>query len=485
MKNKVPGGALWVLLSICHSLADAKTVKVHGYVTQVHSETSFDIDDYKIMRDLALTLEIEKEEPGGPDEPASGIRVGTEIEVKGDFDQKTGQLTAKNIKIFPTDLQTLKRTALVEVMPEIQKKGAYWEGTVRVDGQLLLVDEGSKVSIVPNNKQKKSLKEASKAAKKGAGAEDPEAEPADVSLNKLDELHTNMFLAFEGRRRDDGRIQATKLVFKDNELTKGEARLWKTLAPKVKSFKGTGPGEIRFAGAKFKTIPNQEVQDYIKRVGNSLIPAVQRDLPSTSENKIAFQFYVIDSKVPNAFATANGIVCVHSALLSAVENEAQLAFVMGHEIAHATQEHTLRQLEFHKKKRLALEIGAAVAQAYGAHGVKDALVLTSNAISNGYQRYLENQADRVGMGYMVAAGYDAREAPRAWKAMSLRSGDSSTSFFWSSHDNNTTRRSYLMAELRNNYDPASFSSKQTDSEDFKKAKVALQRPAKIKVKMKP
>src|SRR5262249_7804383 len=75
----------------------------------------------------------------------------------------------------------------------------------------------------------------------------------------------------------------------------------------------------------------------------------------------------------------------------------------------------------------------------------------SGALIDGYQRRLENQSDRLGLEYMVNAGYDPREAPRVWKAMTNKLGDSPTDFFWSNHDNNATRRSYLMNELKTNY----------------------------------
>jgi hypothetical protein len=487
MKISLRGTSLFMAIVFCNGAAvNAKSVKIHGYVTEVHSERSFEIDEYKIMRDQSLTLDFEKEEGSVVDEPVSSIRIGTELEIKGDLDMKTGELSARSIKVYSTELRRLKRTALVEQIPELRKTNAYWEGTLRVDGQVLSVNETTQVNIVPSNAQKKSRKEAAKRAKKAAATDAQEPEPEGVVLTKLDDLHTNMFVAYEGRRRQDGRIDATKLTFKDNEMTNGEARLWKTLTPKVRAFKGTGPGEIRVGGGKFKITANPEAQQYIQRLGESLIPPLQRDLAKGDANKIPFQFYLIDSKVPNAFATANGVVCVHTAMLSGVENEAQLAFVIGHEIAHATEKHTLRQMEFHKKKRLALQVGAAVAQAYGKNGVKDLLVLTSATIQNGYQRFLEDQADRVGMEYMIAAGYDAREAPRAWKAMALKYGDAPTNFFWSSHDNHTTRRSYLMAELRNNYDGVDLSSKRKDSEAFQKIRAYLEQRqhGKIKVKTK-
>jgi predicted Zn-dependent protease len=106
--------------------------------------------------------------------------------------------------------------------------------------------------------------------------------------------------------------------------------------------------------------------------------------------------------------------------------------------------------------------------------VADLVNLTSAAITNGYQRYLENQSDRIGMEYMLGAGYDPREAARFWKTMSLKNGgDGPTNFFWSSHDNNTTRRSYLMSELAVNYKDVNFESLRKDSPEFTRIRGVL------------
>lgn len=219
---------------------------------------------------------------------------------------------------------------------------------------------------------------------------------------------------------------------------------------------------------KFKIVPNDQAQQYVRRLGESLIPANQKELAADDPSKIPFQFFVIENKVPNAFACPNGTVVVHSGLFSAVEDEAQLVFILGHEVAHATQEHTIQQMNYHKKERIALAIGAAFASAYTGYNFTNLANLINAAIRNGYARRLESQADRLGMEYMLNAGYDPREAPRAWKALSLRYGDAPANFFWSSHDSNTTRRSYLMAELQNSYRDVTFDSKKRGSDDFRR-----------------
>jgi predicted Zn-dependent protease len=164
---------------------------------------------------------------------------------------------------------------------------------------------------------------------------------------------------------------------------------------------------------------------------------------------------------------------VTSGLMEMLENEAQLAAVVGHEVAHATHEHTWRQQQFHKNKRIGIAIAGAVAAAYGMPSLTNLATMVNGAIVNGHQRALENQSDRIGLEYMVAAGYDPRQAPMVWKLMAKTNGVSATDFFWSSHDNAPTRRSYLMNELKNNYRDIDYSALVVDAEEYGRIREAV------------
>ncbi len=182
------------------------------------------------------------------------------------------------------------------------------------------------------------------------------------------------------------------------------------------------------------------------------------------------------------------MVVVHSGVFDILENEAQLAFILSHEVTHAVEKHTWQQHEYHKKALMALRIGGAVGAGFGGRGVADIANMVEAGIRNGYARSLENQADRVGLEGMLAAGYDIREAPRSWKVVSKKYGDRATNFFWDNHDNNTTRRSYLMAELKNNYADTDYSKLKKDSDEFHRiteaVKEAVQSKKRVKVKVK-
>jgi hypothetical protein len=483
---RIPTVSLALVLSgLCFlPVVHAKSVKIRGYVTAVRSPTEFEIDDYRITRESTLLLEFEKSDD--PEEKTTftpeDIRVGTEVEIRGEFDESTRLLSAKSIKVNLEEHQHLKRTALMEAAPRLERTGKVWQGEFRADGQRVLINEDTGVTIKENNIQKKASKEAAKEAKKRKESSKPAADVADadeqpgVAMERANQIKPDTFVTYEGNRQKDGSILAKKVEFTENELTTGEARLWKMLSPKVKApnYVSARPGQLQIQRVgRYKITPNEDVQKYVREVGMSLVPKWQRDLPSSDPQKIPFQFFVVDEKVPNAFALANGTVVLYSGMLMMLENEAQLAAVLGHEIAHATQEHTYRQSQYHKKALAALRIGAAIGSVYGGRAVADLANLTEAGIRNGYSRSLENQADRIGTGYMMAAGYDPREAARVWKVMALKNGEHATNFFWSTHDNNTTRRSYLMAELKNNYGGVDFESYKRDDPRFSAATNAL------------
>jgi Zn-dependent protease with chaperone function len=419
------------------------------------------------------------------------LRVGTELEIKGDFDDETNELKAKKIKIDLDQFKNLKQTAILSRMPEgIEKTEQGWSGLFFADGRRIKIQPTTHVLFKLNKSEKKEVEKRDK-AKKNKNAKDEDADEPDDSdykpLQSLNEIGPGVVMNYEGKVDNDGTILAARVEFMRNELEKGEASLWKSLKIKEKpaDYQSFKPGELSIDKVgKFKLVPSQEAQEYVSRIGRSLIPSYQRELPDTDPLKIQFRFYLVVNKVPNAFALPNGVVVIHSAMFDILENEAQLASVIGHEIGHSVQEHSWRQMQYHRKKRMAMAIGGIAASAFGAYGIANMLQLIELAIRNGYQRSLENQSDRMGLEYMAAAGYDPREAPRVWKQMAMKHGDMPTNFFYSSHDNHATRRSYLMLEIRNNYSSLNYANLRTNEEAFKQVAMLTKESANLKKKIK-
>jgi len=461
--------------------AKTKAVKIRGYVTNVISPTEFEIEDYKIKSDKKLTLDLDKGEtkedvafnPGD-------IRVGTELEIQGDYDEETGELRARSIKVFLEEYKKVKRTALLAHTPLLERSGEGWVGTFFADGQRIRIDPATQVLFKPNKSERQALKEKEKAEKKAAEEkkkrkkeeeESPEEEEKYTRpLASVEEVGPNFFMTYEGFREPDGSIRALRVEFMRNELEKGEANLWKSLNPEVKEPNKPGkPRELKVPRVgKFKLVQNEEAQVYVRQLGEKLIPAYQKEMPADDPDKVPFRFYLVEGKQANAFALPNGVVVIFSPMFELLQNEAQLGTVVGHEIAHSIQEHSRLQHEYHRKKLMAMRIGAFAAALLGAPVVGDVLNMMVGAIQSGYSRALENQSDRLGLEYLLASGYDPREAPRVWKQMAKKYGVQPTNIFWSSHENAVTRRSYLMAEIRNNYAELDFGQFTTNEAEFQR-----------------
>jgi hypothetical protein len=450
----------------------AKEVTIRGFVTEVKSSTVFEIDDYKVTRDRSVEFETNAQEGDKSDAAfkPKGICIGTELEVKGEYDESSGQLKAKSIKVLFEDMGKLKRTALLEQAPALVRKGTGWEGELRADGQRISVSPETSLTTKLNKSERKNSID-----KKSKEEEDSDSAP----LTSLDEVNLDTFVRYEGTRAPDGAIKAEKIEFRHAELEPGEAKLWKRLEPKVKEpdYSSFAPGELKMHWKKYHIVPNREAQDYVTNLGESLIPAHQKDLPANDPLKIPFRFYLVQDKSFNAAAYPNGVVIVHSAVFDFLQNEAQLAFVLAHEISHAVEKHEWQALHYHRAELTALRAGGAFIP-FGGSLVTG---LAASGIQNQFARSLENQADRVGLEWMLAAGYDIREAPASWKAVSMKKGDRPMNPFWDNHDNHTTRRSYLMAELKNNYSDVDYSKLKKDSEQFHQvAELVKNVPAKKK-----
>jgi len=143
---------------------------------------------------------------------------------------------------------------------------------------------------------------------------------------------------------------------------------------------------------------NAALQNYINLVGKSVAEVSDRP-------EIDYHFAVLNTDQPNAFATPGGYVFVSVGLLGLLKNEAQLAGVLGHEIAHITKKHALQTLK--RSKMLSGLSGLTLAAMDKDEGLFDQVI---NEVSNilftrGLDKNLEFEADKFGMEYAYRMGY--------------------------------------------------------------------------------
>lgn len=163
-------------------------------------------------------------------------------------------------------------------------------------------------------------------------------------------------------------------------------------------------------GGKYATMP--ELSIYVNEVGRKL--AAVSDRPN-----LPYEFVVLNNPEPNAWALPGGKVALNRGLLEMLENEAELAAVLAHEIVHVAARHSAQNIERQTIGNLAAQV-AVVGLAVSLDDTKNrdlilgaahtAASVGTQIVYSRYGREAESEADRYGMQYMVAAGYDPKSA---------------------------------------------------------------------------
>jgi beta-barrel assembly-enhancing protease len=217
------------------------------------------------------------------------------------------------------------------------------------------------------------------------------------------------------------------------------------------------------------------LQDYVNELGQSLVP---KETPSG----VLFSFRVLKDATPNAFALADGRTYVNTGLLAFVQNEAQLAFVLAHEISHVTQQHQVKRVrESRSFMRTVMPglVGAALGGIVGGvvkgkEGAGEGALIggaagfAASLLSiNAYDRKQEDEADLAGAKLLLDAGYDSREAVAFFDKLLKTFGDRDrfSNLLYASHSTNQDRmnniRKILDGDLASRYNSLSSAGKLT------------------------
>lgn len=181
-------------------------------------------------------------------------------------------------------------------------------------------------------------------------------------------------------------------------------------------------------GGAYSVDPN--LNRYINDVGKRLAAVSDRaGLP--------YEFVVINNSVPNAWALPGGKIAINRGLLMQLEDEAQLAAVLAHEIVHAAAKHSVQKMQQDMVLGITIQAASAAAQSTGyGDTIAAGAGLGAGLWSAKYGRSQELQSDEVGMKYMKAAGYDplaAVELQETFVRLSQQSNSSAMSNLFASH----------------------------------------------------
>ena len=184
----------------------------------------------------------------------------------------------------------------------------------------------------------------------------------------------------------------------------------------------------------------------VKRVGQNLANAVVKYLNANNlgaeVSQYKWVFNLVQDKQVNAFCMPGGKIVVYEGLLPVTQDEASLAIVLGHEIAHAVAKHSAERLSNEYKQQYGTQILGAVLQGAGVgEGMQQIISLGSqlgtSLWTSGFSRKQESEADHMGLIFAAMAGYDPQVATTFWQRMAAQGTGSSSNF--SDHPSDETR----------------------------------------------
>ena len=211
-------------------------------------------------------------------------------------------------------------------------------------------------------------------------------------------------------------------------------------------------------------VRDAEVNRYINVLGDSIARVADgRGLDWT--------FYVVDSPEINAFAVPGGFIYINRGLIERSENLAQLAGVLGHEIGHVTERHSMEQMRDAQRAEGGVGLLCVLTGVCNNQAVGTAVNVAGTAVFAGFSRADENEADRVGVEIVTRAGINPSGIPAMFRNLleERQRSPSSVDSWFSTHPLEEDRIANTEA-LISRIDPAIRQSLTTDTQSFQSFK---------------
>lgn len=383
--------ATTLLFSVPALAEQTKPPAIAGYVTAITSPTDFDVNGTHIQCTSTTQLQQARQANATDKELITQTTqdryLGQSVDVYGKANKKTHTVVAARVVVYSAPTGELNGNAIISLIPadSAQVPG---ERIFRADGYLILITLKTQTTFAP-------------------------------PLTALSNVETNVWIKYTGKQHADGILVAESAVFTKNTVVHSEDKLrskneydTKSVDPSSKQ----GPISKHFLGVNPKMIPpysNPEMQTRVDRIGASLIPAYQRNLPDTDPTKIDFRFQLIDQpKLHDAWTLPSGIILVPHQVVERLQNDSQLAAVLADNIASALEKQRFREIPA-KHKMTAAQL-AADAGGIFVPGLDTATAIANYKINKDIYRHAEEQSGRISLFLLHDAGYEIHQAPLAW-----------------------------------------------------------------------
>lgn len=208
-------------------------------------------------------------------------------------------------------------------------------------------------------------------------------------------------------------------------------------------------------------VNDEKLNNYVNSVGQKIADTIRKKVRSKgSDQEVDYEYKVVNSKILNAFALPGGYIYITRGLLSKLQNEAQLAGVLGHESGHAVGRHTAEQIS--KELVMSTLLGAGIAytesrDTKNARKNAETVSIVGNIVGDliilGYSRDHETEADELGTQFIHDTGYNPLGMVGVLEVLQKESkgGESSIMEIFQTHPNTKKRIADVEKEIRQKY----------------------------------
>lgn len=369
---------------------DPNAATVEGYVTAIDGPNAFQVKRVHVIAPQTAQFLPYGDSAKKDDLVSRDITVGMYVRVAGKMDWATHNLMAAVVWVGNDVDRSISGKGVID---RVLSSGA--EPTFRVDGYVLRITSATHVDFSGD-------------------------------LTALAEVGTNTWARFEGTRNDAGEVVATKAEFLKPKLSRHKSKI---STAQVTTFPS---GSMIDFDASFQTesykhrledaggwcgwypVPTDAaLQERVRRIGTSIVPKYQRELPDDDPAKIPFRFYAVEEKIMRAdIFCAHGLVMITTSALDRLQNDDQLAAVLADGVAgQIQQQEAAGRSEALLLGMAKVAVGSAGYAALGGAEIGGAIV------KHQLNRKLEDERGRIALGLLQDAGFDPWQAPEAWRML--------------------------------------------------------------------
>lgn len=343
---------------------------VQGYVTAVQSANRFDVDGRQVETSSATIWQIMDKTAlvSGDWLPQAAAQVGAYLRVAGPTNRHTHIIQAEEISLRD---DRNKKLSGIGVIDKVLEAGP--QPTFRADGYLIRVTPATSISF-------------------------------NDEIKSTANIRPDTWLRYEGKRDRTGVLLASKITFVHIKSSSYSAS--KSAAA------SSGLAEREDGAIRYTPINNAALQQRIQRLGMSVVPAYQKELPENSPSKIRFRFVATDNeKYHWENCAADGLILVPKLIVDRLTRDDQLAAVLADGVAFNLQRQAAR---LYGEGRL---LDGIQDLGYFFLPVGLTAVVGGRMVERNMLYTMEEQRGRIALALVSDAGYDPWQSPEAWRLL--------------------------------------------------------------------